>query len=79
MRNSYAATLCLLLASWIPAGFVAAQSQEPCTLILPEQRCLDIRSPGQVCTAPLPDNGAPTTVAEPNVEQGLPAYQMTLD
>ena len=80
MRNSCAAILCLFaLGSGCTRSRNHGAQEEPCRPILPEQRCLDIRSPSQVLHAHLPDNEVPTTVAEPNVEQSLPAYQMTLD
>lgn len=79
MRISCAATLYLLIWFWTSIGTPAAQAQEPCRPILPEQKCLAIRSPSQICRARLPDRGVPSTVADPNAEQSLPVYQMTLD
>ncbi len=39
-----------------------ALADEPFQLILPEQRCLDIRSPGELCQVPVPITPRPATV-----------------
>ena len=40
-------------------------SDEPWSCILPEQRAICIRTPGQLCSARIPDSVPPATVANP--------------
>ena len=78
MRISCAFSLYLLacFAAFLETGPVSAQ--EPFKPILPEQKCLAIRSPQQMRYAHLPPVDVPTTV-DPERQRELPAYDMTLD
>jgi outer membrane protein TolC len=80
MRTSCATVVCLLacLLGSVATEFVSAQ--EPCKPILPEQKCLAIRSPSQMRQAHLPPVDVPTIVKGLDQEQErLPTYPMTLD
>ncbi|QEG39621.1 TolC family protein [Roseimaritima ulvae] len=66
---------CLLaLASTLS---VLATAGEPCQPILPEQRCLDIRRPGQICQVPVPLTPRPATVVDPQFD--APSRYLTLN
>lgn len=47
------------------------------TLFLPEQRMIDVRDPGQLPPAPLPNNTEPRTVAQPRPETEV--WRLSLD
>ena len=80
MRTFCALLLGLAAWFWAPPCDRSARAQEPCRPILPEQKCLAIRSPSQMRSAHLPAVGVPTTVKGPEEAQPKPpAYPMTLD
>ncbi len=79
MRICCGVSLCLSIWYCTLAATAAAQVQEPYRPILPEQKCLDIRSPQQMRQAHLPKVEAPTTVATRGKAEKLPSYPMTLD
>lgn len=66
---------CLLVLAAIAP--VPADGDEPCQPILPEQRCLDIRRPGQILQVPVPQTPRPATVANPQFD--APARHLTLN
>ena len=52
-------------------------ADEPCQPILPEQRCLSVRRPGQLCQYPVPLTPRPATVNDPQFD--APARYLTLN
>ena len=69
--------LTLLLAfagiTQVAGGFVACAQEtrlaETWQHILPEQRCLDIRDPAELCHVPIPTSPRPQTVSDPQPNQ----------
>ncbi|MGB7328946.1 MAG: TolC family protein [Rubripirellula sp.] len=66
----------------IAAGSTASllpgtSADEPRRPILPEQRCLDIRSPGQLCQVPVPVTPRPATVSDNQFD--FPTSYLTLN
>lgn len=55
----------------------ASRADEPCRPILPEQRCLDIRRPGELCQVPVPVTPRPATVTDPQFD--YPESYLTLN
>lgn len=47
---------------------VRALAGEPWSFILPEQRCTQIRTPAQLCNAPIPSIPRPPTITDPQTE-----------
>ncbi len=56
---------------------LTAQADEPFRPILPEQRCLDIRNPGELCQVPVPLTARPATVQDNQFE--APPRLLTLN
>ncbi|WP_158231024.1 TolC family protein [Rhodopirellula bahusiensis] len=70
--------LAVAIASTSIAGVPRpALADEPCRPILPEQRCLDIRRPEQLCQVPVPVTPRPATVTDPQFE--FPQSYLTLN
>ena len=67
----------VLLALSVIAPPPSARSQEPRHFIFPEQRCMAIRDPSQICQVPLPEMPAPATVSHPGGE--LQPWNLSLD
>lgn len=65
----------LVLASVVFAPFALAD--EPYQPILPEQRCLDIRRPGELCQVPVRLTPRPATVNDPQFD--APVRYLTLN
>ncbi len=55
----------------------AAGGEEPSQPILPEQRCLSIRKPSQICQVPVTITPRPATVTDPQFD--LPEKRLTLN
>ncbi len=60
-------TILALLAWLMVCPWVAAQT-DPWSFILPEQRCLDIRHPSELCRAPIPVVPRPPTISDPQFD-----------
>ncbi len=61
----------------VGTSIVYAMEDEPRQLILPGQRCLEIRQPGELCQVQVPSTPRPATVADPQAD--APTRYMTLD
>lgn len=73
--KNYRSVCCTLIVVF--CGLATADAGETWQPILPEQRCLDIRSPGQLRQVPVPHTLRPATVADPQLD--APVRHLTLD
>lgn len=74
-RNHYAALMCVLIAIPSSSSLVFAQ-HDPWSFILPEQRRVEVRQPGQIPHALLPAVDAPVTIA--NLPEDRPQRPISL-
>ncbi|QDT05424.1 Outer membrane efflux protein [Rubripirellula lacrimiformis] len=65
------------LITLVFAAPLISRAEEPCQPILPEQRCLDVRSPGQMCQVAVPLTRRPATVNDPQFD--APVRHLTLN
>ncbi|HYW78440.1 MAG TPA: hypothetical protein VE890_02650, partial [Thermoguttaceae bacterium] len=73
-RTWNVAVLCLLLVLAAP---IVLRAQEIWSVILPEQRRMEIRDPSRLPKARLPDVPTPPTVADPQSDRDI--HHLSLD